>query len=309
MKPQNIIGLDIGGTKTAVVFGTSSGEVLGRTEFPTRSERGFSSCYEDLQIAISEEMRKANDHVSAVSVSIGGPLDVLEGVIKSPPHLPGWDDIPLKKLLRDSFELPVYVEHDGNAGALAEFYFGAGKGCRSIVFLTLGTGFGAGLILDGRLYRGTTYVAGEIGHVRAAEEGPDMYGKRGAFEGFCSGAGIEKLAAHMFPMKWSKGISARELANMVEAGDGDAKKVFEESGKYLGRAFALLADIVNPEKIILGTLGLKLGQLLIAPAMEEFRKEALPQSFGACEIVPSQLGARIGDVASLCAAIDQGGLR
>ncbi|MHB8578280.1 MAG: ROK family protein [Ignavibacteriaceae bacterium] len=309
MKLNHILGIDIGGTKTGVVCGTSSGEILFRSQFPTISGRKFQEYFSELRSFISTTLQDSKCDATAISVSVGGPLDVFDGVIKSPPHLPEWSDIPLKQLLHHEFKLPVYIEHDGNAGALAEYFFGAGRGSRSIVFLTLGTGFGAGLILDGRLYRGTSFVAGEIGHIRITDNGPYAYGKQGSLEAYCSGAGIEKLAAIMFPDRWSNGISVRELGDLAKGGDVQAIEVLEISGKYLGRAFALIADFINPQKIILGGLGFRLGSLLTRTAIEEFKREALRESFEVCEVVPAQLDERIGDLASICAAIDQGGIK
>jgi len=155
-----IVGVDVGGTKTSVVLGSLRGEIRRRTHFPTEPTRGFRPVFEDIVSHIKDARRVADADVLAVSVSIGGPLNVKEGIIKDPPHLPGWHNIHLKTMLAAESGLPVYVEHDGNAGALAELYFGAGKGLKNIIFLTMGTGFGAGLILNGRLYRGSTDVAG-----------------------------------------------------------------------------------------------------------------------------------------------------
>ncbi len=309
MSEEHIIGLDIGGTKTAVVRGTTKGEILSRIEFPTLAGDPFQGYFKKLFDTISEVLHASDRRPGAISVSIGGPLDVLEGIILSPPNLPGWVKIPFKKILRDKFALPVYIEHDGNAGALAEYYFGAGRGAKSVVFLTLGTGLGAGLILDGRLYRGASYVAGEIGHIRIADDGPDSYGKRGSMEGYCSGNGLEKLSTMMFPERWPVPIPARELADLARKGDAQALAVLDTSGRYLGRAFAILADLINPDKIILGALGVRLGSLILEPAMEVFRKEALREAVDACEIVPAELGEKIGDIAALCAALDQGGMR
>ncbi len=305
---RKIIGLDIGGTKTAVVLGTAEGEILSRTEFPTNVSSPFDTQFARLCSVVHATLDKVGGPIFAISVSIGGPMDALEGIIKSPPNLPMWVDVPLKKLLKDEFQLPVYVEHDGNAGALAEFYFGAGRGANSIVFLTLGTGFGAGLILDRKLYRGTSCLAGEIGHIRVADDGPEAFGKRGSLEGYCSGSGIEKLATFLFPKRWITPVPVRELAELARKDDAEAKAVFDTSGKYLGRAFAILADLINPEKIILGALGFRLGPLLLEPAMEVLKKEALSQAVSCCQIVPAELGEKIGDVASLCAALNQEGL-
>jgi len=301
-----IIGLDIGGTKTAVVLGTPEGEILRRESFPTGC--GFEGTFERLCAATERALREAGPDVAAISVSIGGPLDVLRGVIYSPPNLPGWDDIPLKDLLSERFGLPVYIEHDGNAGTLAEFFFGAGRGFRNIVFITMGTGFGAGLILDGKLYRGTNYLAGEVGHWRISTRGPEAYGKRGSWEAFCSGPGLERLARYRFPERWGEGVSAREITELAHAGDPDALDVVRTCGRYLGRGLALIVDLLNPEKILIGSMAVRLGELLLEPARRVVRREALAQAAEACEITTPALGERIGDVASLCAALDQGKL-
>jgi len=303
-----ILGLDIGGTKTAVILGSQRGEILWRMQFLTRPERGFKIVFAELTTNIATALRSAQQTVAAISVSIGGPLDVLNGIIKSPPNLPGWTNIPLKELLAERFALPVYVEHDGNAGALAEFYFGAGRNFRNIIFITMGTGFGAGLILNGQLYRGASDCAGEIGHIRIAEDGPRCYGKAGSLEGFGSGTGIAKLAQMMYPAIWNESATVIDIYNKHQAGLNEAREVFERAGFYLGRGLAILADTLNPERIILGGIGMRLGEALLAPAKRVFYEEALPQAAEVCEIVPAQLGEAIGDIASLCAAFDQGKL-
>jgi len=301
-----ILGLDIGGTKTAAVLGTPQGEIRWRKQIPTNTESGFQSTFVDIAALAREALAGAPERVDAISVSIGGPLDVLNGIVKSPPNLPGWNKIPLKRLLKEQFSLPVYIEHDGNAGALAEFYFGAGRGFRNIIFLTMGTGFGAGLILDGRLYRGTNDTAGEIGHIRIAEDGPLCYGKAGSLEGFGSGTGMAKLAGAMFPALWNESTTVLDLCDAYRRGSPEARQVFENAGLYLGRAFAMIGDLLNPERIILGGLGMRIGDAFLPVAEDVFRKESLPQVSAVCKIVPALLGEAIGDIASLCAAIDQG---
>ncbi len=305
---KRIVGLDVGGTKTAVVLGDAEGRILSRTQFATNPALGFEKVFDDMCDGVRSTIESADGLVSALSVSIGGPLDVLTGVIKSPPNLPGWDNIPLKKLLTEQFHLPVYIEHDGNAGALAEFYFGAGKGFRNIVFITMGTGFGAGFILDGRLYRGTSDVAGEIGHIRIAETGPNCYGKSGSLEGYASGNGIAKLARSMHPELWSNQVQVIELYEAYKAGSVEAKMVFERASLYLGRGLAMVVDFLNPQRVILGGLGMRLQDALLEPALRVYDQEVLPVAGDVCEIVPAALGESIGDYAALSAAYDQGGL-
>jgi glucokinase len=308
---NHVIGLDIGGTKTAVVLGDCAGDVYDRCEFPTCPQRGFQATFGQLCECIQTVRDRATRdgrRPTAISVSIGGPLDIARGIVRSPPNLPGWDDIPLKSLLEERFGLPVHVEHDGNAGALAEWYFGAGRGCRNMVFLTMGTGIGGGLILNGQLYRGTTDLAGEVGHVRIAETGPKAYGKAGSWEAFCGGAGITRLAAHLFPQRWTdEQVAVRELAELAKAGDRDAQAVLTEVGHRLGRGLAILLDTLNPQIIVIGSLAVHLGDLILRPAEEEMRREALPGTVVACRVVPAALGQRLGDVAALCAAIAASG--
>lgn len=304
----SIIGLDIGGTKTAVVAGDRRGGIHAREEFATSPGRGFQPVWDELRGCIRRTLDRSGGTASAISVSIGGPLDTANGIVKSPPNLPGWSDIPLKQMLNDEFRLPVFVEHDGNAGALAEWYFGAGKGFRNIVFITMGTGFGAGLILNGKLYRGTCDVAGEMGHIRIAEHGPLAYGKMGSLEGFGSGAGIARLASMMFPLLWGPAASVIDVYDGYRTGSVEAMAVFDRAALHLGRGLAILVDLLNPERIILGGIGMRMADALVDPARRVLAAEALPEALRVCEVVPAFLGESIGDLASLCAAYDQGGL-
>ncbi|UCF33791.1 MAG: ROK family protein, partial [Phycisphaerales bacterium] len=253
-----ILGMDIGGTSSAVVLGDDEGQILRRNSFSTSPERGFPTVFSELCGFADKLLRHAHSQslsVGCISVSIGGPLDIERGIIQSPPNLPGWDDVPLKALLADRFKLPVYIEHDGNAGALAEWFFGAAREARNVIFLTMGTGFGGGLILDGRLYRGASFLAGEVGHIRLAPAGPEAYGKAGSWEAFCSGAGIARLAALRFPQRWSQQpTTARDLAALATAGDEDALAVIDEAARHLGRGLAILLDVLNPQIIVIGSL-------------------------------------------------------
>ena len=193
MKYRLLAGVDIGGTKCAVTLGLpeSGGIVIkDKLRFPTTDVEGT---IRDIKSALREVMERnglGSEGISAIGISCGGPLDSRTGVIMSPPNLPGWDNIPIVRILSEEFEVPAAVHNDANACALAEWLFGAGKGTRNMVFMTFGTGLGAGLILDGKLYTGTNDNAGELGHIRLEGFGPVGYGKAGSFEGFCSGSGI-----------------------------------------------------------------------------------------------------------------------
>ncbi|WP_456427576.1 ROK family protein [Rhodocaloribacter sp.] len=308
---DTILGFDVGGTKTAVVEGTAEGAILQRRERATEAECPFDDVFPRLAALADETIRTAEREgrrIGAVSVSVGGPLRIGEGALLDPPHLPGWHGVPLKARLAERFPgLPVYVEHDGNAGALAEFHFGVGKarpGLRHLVFLTFGTGLGAGIIVHGRVLHGASDTAGEVGHWRLAEEGPVGFGKAGSWEGFASGRGLVNLAARMYPARWRPEMPVRAVVEAMLRDDREALAVAEEAGRWMGRGLALLVDAFNPEVIVLGSLAVVLGERVLGPARRVLAREALPQAVAACAVVPSALGPRIGDVAALMAAFE-----
>ena len=309
--PQpTVLGLDIGGTKTACVEGTSGARILQRSEFETRAAEPFAQTFPTLlahACALIDNATRAGRSIRAISVSIGGPLRIEEGFLINPPHLPGWHAIPLKAELACAFPgLPVFVEHDGNAGALAEFHHGVGKDRASLqhlIFLTFGTGIGGGFIINGRILRGASDTAGEIGHWRLAEDGPPGFGKRGSWESFASGAGLVELAAEMFPARWTAQAPIRSLVEAMLRDDPDALAVAAVAGKWMGRGLALLIDALNPQIIVFGSLGVVLGERILGPARQVIAQEALPQAAAACELLPAALGTRIGDVAALMAAL------
>lgn len=304
-----ILGFDIGGTKTSLILGNFSGKILDKITFPTLAGEGFKKSFSNIKsnaAQYKESLEKQGFKIDSLSVSIGGPLKIEEGIILSPPNLPGWDNIPLKKLLEKEFGTECFIEHDGNAGALAEFYFGAGKGYKNVIFLTMGTGIGAGIILNGNIFRGSSDTAGEIGHIRIAEDGPKAYGKKGSFESYASGTGIAKLAHLHFPAIYGRNVTAKDVIEDFKKGTREAKYIINLSAKFFGRGLAILADLLNPEIIIIGSLAVRMGDSLLIPALKEMKKESLDETYKRCKVVPSLLGETIGDVASLCAAINRG---
>ena len=292
------IGLDIGGTKCAVSTGEcteDSIKILSREEFPTAG-LSWMQVLEEFSKRIETISKEVK--VSAIGISCGGPLDSQKGLILSPPNLPGWDNVPIVKFFADRFNVPVHVQNDANACALAEYRFGAGRGTRNMVFMTFGTGLGAGIVIDGKLYSGTNDNAGEIGHIRLAPEGPLGYNKEGSAEGFCSGAGIARLA------KIRKGLdlTAKEIFQRVREGDPDCIEVFRESAEKLATILAFTIDILNPEVITLGGVFMRNADLFMKLVDPILDKEALPLSRKVCRIVPAGLGESVGDYAALAVA-------
>lgn len=309
---ETILGLDVGGSKTVIVEGTREARILQRRELPTEGAKAFEQTFQHICRLTNETIAAAANaerRIIAISASVPGPLKIKEGVFVKPPNLTGWHGIHFKDRLEKEFSpLPVFIEHDGNAGALAEFHFGVGRGradLQHLIFLTCGTGMGAGLIVNGRIVHGASDTAGEVGHLRIAEDGPRVFGKRGSFEGLAAGIGMIELARLRFPKRWTQQTSVRELVDAMLADDPDALRIAQDAGEALGRGLALLVDALNPQVIALGALAVVLGELLLAPARRVLADEALPQAVAACEILPAALGKEIGDVAALMAALTQ----
>lgn len=312
-------GFDIGGTKCAVVLGSAQGDtvnLMDKSTFPTPDSP------QDTLRRLNEELerlleKQRDSRLAAVGISCGGPLDSAQGVILSPPNLMNWDRIDVVQPTADRFHVPVALQNDANACALAEWRWGAGKGARNMIFLTFGTGMGAGLILNGQLYSGTTDMAGEVGHIRLENDGPVGHGKSGSFEGYCSGGGIALLARSMAEAWRASGksssfcrtteelpsITARNVGEAAQQGDELALDVYRTVGRKLGKALAVLVDLLNPEKIVIGSIYARQQDILEPYVMETLKSEALPMSLQACRIVPAGLNENVGDLASLSVAL------
>lgn len=312
-------GIDIGGTKCAVLLGIHESSVGGKATilkkvlFETKKIVSPDEMISSFARSIDEMIKEFDikkEEIAGIGISCGGPLSSKERVILAPPNMPGWINVPIGKILEGRFDVPVLLENDANACALAEWKYGAGRGCKNIVFLTFGTGLGAGLILDGKLYRGTNDMAGEVGHIRLTECGPVGFGKMGSFEGFCSGGGIDQIASMkvreqteigIFPDLYTSGkpLDAKHIAIAADTGDPLAKEIFAMSGKYLGKGLSIIVDILNPEVIIIGSIFERSHHLLWPYAKAELEKESLKVARDVCKVVPSQLGDNIGDYAAL----------
>ena len=312
------LGFDIGGTKCAVITAQVNGDnikIIKKEKCPT--DRSISPIEMiDRLINIADGILPSKP--DAIGISCGGPLDSKRGVIMSPPNLPGWDNVEIVRQIEEHYSVKPKLQNDANACAMAEWKFGAGKGCDNVVFLTFGMGLGAGLILDGRLYSGTNDNAGELGHIRLDRFGPVGYGKAGSFEGFCSGGGIaqlgytkalEKVQSGEYPLYFQRGmtaedISARSVAEAADKGDETAIEVYRICGEYLGRGLSVVIDILNPQVIVIGSIFARSHHLLWKSAEEIIKQEALPLSAGCCQVVPAMLGESIGDYAAIATALE-----
>jgi len=312
------LGFDIGGTKCSISVGGCDLELHEKIVFPTKVERDPYEVIEEITQNASQLITKyGKEYLKGIGISCGGPLDSKTGIIYSPPNLPGWDAIPLVDIFSEKFGVNVSLQNDANACALAEWLLGSGKGTKNMVFLTFGTGMGAGLILDGRLYTGTNDLGGEVGHVRLADDGPVGFAKAGSFEGFCSGGGIAQLAEKIVKEKLADGekvsfckdlknvgnITAKTIAENAQKGDKSAMEIMAISATYLGKGLAILIDILNPECIVIGSIYTR-NEDFFKPIVEKvLAGEAIPGALEKCRIVPAALGEKTGDYAALCVAM------
>ncbi len=315
------IGIDIGGTKSAICLANEKAALIDRVHFPTEPEQGADtviSRYIEKIYELCAKQPLSLDDISAVGISCGGPLDIKKGMILSPPNLPGWNRTSIVSRLKIATGAPTFLQNDANACALAECRFGAGQNVDNMVFLTFGTGLGAGLILNGRLYEGAADLAGEIGHVRLADEGPAGHGKIGSAESFCSGSGIAQLARrellrqrqlghkpNMAPNnKDTEQVTAQTVCEAAREGDPLAKDILATAGRYLGKTLAILIDLLNPERIVIGSIFVRAEAFILPHALEVLKRECLEKALEVCKIVPAALGERLGDVAAVSTAID-----
>ncbi len=317
MMKLTVLGFDIGGTKCAVITAEWDGSNIKLL----KKEKCYTDCNLTPVQIIDKLIDSADgildDKPDVIGISCGGPLDSKKGVIMSPPNLPGWDNVEIVKQIENHYGVPTKLQNDANACAVAEWKFGAGKGANNVIFMTFGTGLGAGLILDGKLYSGTNDNAGEVGHIRLDKFGPVGYGKSGSFEGFCSGGGLaqlgyikalEKVQSGEYPLYFKQGysiddINAKTIADAADAGDETAIDVYRTCGEYLGKGLSVLIDILNPEVIVIGSIFARSHNLLWEPARQIIEKEALGLSANCCKVVPAELGEHIGDYAAIATAL------
>lgn len=295
---SEIVGINVGGTTTSVVVAGSDAAIRRRVAWPTRSERGPRDFVDAIVAAVGELC----DAPDALGLSIGGPLDVRAGQLIDPPHLPGLSGFAVRDALRRHFTAPVAMHHDAAACALAEWRWGAHAGASGVAYLTCGTGFGCGLVLDGRVRYGSTGLSPEIGHIRYRDDGPGIFGKPGCYEGFGSAKALALLARGRNPSRFSSALP-QDVAALAAAGDADAREALEANEEGVGSACALLADLLALDVIVLGSLATYLGAPWIESVRAVFEREALPSHARACTVRGPSLEG-IQDMGALAAAFD-----
>jgi glucokinase len=302
MSARRVIAVDLGGTKMLTGIVDSEGVVVRRTVLPT-NVAGEEELLDALESAVGEF---ADEGVEAVGAGIPSTIDQRTGRAVSSVNIP-LTDVDLRARLRERFGVPAAIENDANAAALAEHRYGAGRGARHMVMLTLGTGIGGGLILDGRLYRGAVGAAAELGHVTIDFDGPPCEGRCPGFghlEAYASGRATDKLARETAAARpdgdlgraaaAGRDVDARLVVELAANGPGDARDILEQVGFYLGIGIASFVEIFNPEVVVLGGGFARAGELLFEPARRVVAERTLSPARDVVRIVPALLGVEAG---------------
>ena len=314
-----VLGIDIGGTKVAVGVVSPAGERLAEERVPTLAAEGPDPAIARLIQLCRRVVAQAGvswEAILAAGVGCSGPLDPEAGVIRDPPNLPGWSDVPLVRRLEAALHVPVYLDNDANAAALGEHRFGAGRGVANLVYLTISTGIGGGIILGNRLYRGENGNAGEIGHMSLVYDGrPCNCGSRGCLEAYASGTAIAArareavLAGEASALQQFRAvpeqITGESFAVALRAGDPLAVRIWEETVAILGAGLANVINIFNPRLILLGGGITNFGDRLFGPVREKALARAMGPLAQAVEIRPAQLGGSVGVLGAAALAFDR----
>ena len=288
MSVPPVVAIDLGGTKIRSIVADADGQVLGEDRRETDADEGQDRVLTRLVASAHEAITRSGVAFASllgVGVSAPGPVDFERGILHQPPNLPGWDAVPLAAILRERLTLPAFLENDANAAALGESRYGAGQGARHMIYLTISTGIGGGLILDGRLYRGADGSAGELGHMTVDENGPQhSCGQRGCLEVMASGTAIGRMAREAVAAGRSEALarlaasveelSAVEVDKAADAGDPAALEILATTSRYLGVGFANYLNVFNPEVIVIGGGVTHIGRQLLGPAIALAKQRA-----------------------------------
>ena len=307
-----VIGVDLGGTKISTAISTIEGNILANVVLPTKAEEGEVAVLGRIVQSIDEVIVGSStsiDEVEAIGIGSPGPLDAKKGIIITTPNLP-FKDYNLVQPLKEKYNIPVYLDNDANAAAIGEYMFGAGKGKESIIYFTVSTGVGGGAVLDGKVYRGHTSNALEIGHTTVNPNGPRCNcGNLGCLEAMSSGTAIAKKGKEAVStnvetsLKKYDTITSYEVFKEAEAGDEVAKDIIDNALTYLGIGVANAIATFDPEMIIIGGGVSKAGDIVFDTVKKVVNKRCFKSMAESCEIVPAGLGSDAGVVGAVALAI------
>ena len=295
MVKQYALGIDIGGTSAKIVLADRGMKVAARGAVPCDPRRPWREALG--RIAAEASALRGARRVVGIGVGCAGCVDAVRGVVQFSPNLPRWKRVPLAEFLAARLGVPCVLDNDVNMMALGELRHGAARGARNVCCVTIGTGVGGGLILDGRLYRGASMSAGELGHIPVEPEGIRCpCGSRGCLERYVGSEGIMRLARRAMPGARARGcvLTPAIVADAARCGDPGARRVWEEAGRRLGLGLVGLVNLLNPDVIVVGGGISGAGRFLLGPARRVVRERALPIPARHVRIVRSALGPDAG---------------
>ena len=315
---MNILGFDIGGTKVAVCLGTDDGKLLGSERIDNRDRAPEDTIADMIQAGknLIEKAGLKTSDIAAAGIGAPAPMDIPNGLILCPSNMKLWKRVPVRDMIADAFGVATFFDNDANAGALAEWIFGAGQGVNDMLYVTLSTGIGGGIIANGHLLHGTSFLAGEIGHIVLDLDGPPCNcGMTGCYEAFCGGRAIAQRMKKELADK--PGHRVIELAGgsldnvdmvsleaAVREGDDYAVALWDEMCLRNAQAIGMFLNIFNPEKIVLGTIAWAAGDLFMEPVKKYVGRYAWKETESACTLTVSSLGREIGEYSGICVALN-----
>jgi glucokinase len=296
-----VAGVDLGGTKILTLVVDGSMHEVARDQRPSEGHEGGPDVVIQ-HMADSVKAASVGRSIEVVGISTAGPVDLVRGVVTEPPNLRGWQDVALAKRLEEATGIPCVMQHDGKCGAIAEYRLGVGRGTQHMIYVTLGTGVGGGIILDGKIYIGASGGAGEIGHMVVEPQGRLCNcGRRGCLEAMCAGYYLGLDAQDIIKTE-PEGIlaeivakagtppDAKLLSDAAEAGDESADAAIRRAGAYLGAGLTNLVNVFNPQLIVLGGSLINLGLRYLEPALAVPKRDAFKQHYGDVRIEIASLG-------------------
>ena len=304
------IGIDVGGTNVKIALVDDNGKIIYSNSVPTYAKMGYEYTVNNIKQAIRDLMKETNtttSDIEGIGFDFPGQVDCKTGVVKLAPNIPGWVNVPIARMIEDEFHIPTRIDNDVRCAALGELKFGAGRGCENFICITVGTGIGSGIVINGKVVRGATNAAGELGHIKLQMNGGPICGcgDTGCLEAFASGPAIVAMAQDY--IKGGKSTKFREMAaaeggeitpymvaKAAEEGDPVAKRIFEIVGEYIGIGLTSVINLLNPERVIIGGGVAESGELLLAPIRKTIKERAMVVAGNAVEIVPAQLGNSAG---------------
>lgn len=310
MSKKYRIGIDIGGTNVKFAIVDLQGKIIYSNSVMTHAELGYESALNNIKQAIYtafKETKVTKENIEGMGIGFPGQIDSEKGIVRNLPNMPGWENVPVAKIMETEFGFPTKIDNDVRCAALGELNFGAGKGCKNLVCITVGTGVGSAIVANGQLVRGASMAAGELGHMTLLPfEGPICgCGDTGCLEALASGPSIVAMAEEY--ILGGKSTKYKELAaagpitpylvyEAAKQGDAVAKRIFTLTGEWLGIALSNVVNLLNPEKIVIGGGVAQAGDLLFDPIREVIKKRTLKVSGDAVKVVPAELGESAGVV-------------